>query len=77
MRHCIFILFDDDLQTKFIELCMLSNNIMDYVVVAQGKTTIQNVDDGEEMTLTDVRHLLRIPFISTSLFLGLYLMFCP
>jgi hypothetical protein len=34
---------------------MLSNNIMDYYVVAQGKTTIPGVDDGEEMTLTDVR----------------------
>jgi hypothetical protein len=28
---------------------------MDYYVVSQGKTTIPNVDDGEEMTLTDVR----------------------
>jgi myosin heavy chain 6/7 len=35
---------------------MLSNNIMDYHVVAQGKTTIPGVDDGEEMTLTDVRN---------------------
>lgn len=34
---------------------MLSNNIHDYHVVAQGKTTIPNVDDGEEMSLTDVR----------------------
>jgi myosin heavy chain 6/7 len=34
---------------------MLSNDIMDYHVVSQGKTTIPNVDDGEEMTLTDVR----------------------
>lgn len=34
---------------------MLSNDIMDYHVVAQGKTTIPNVDDGEEMQLTDVR----------------------
>lgn len=25
------------------------------MVVAQGKTTIPNVDDGEEMSLTDVR----------------------
>lgn len=28
---------------------------MDYYFVAQGKTTIPNVDDGEECTLTDVR----------------------
>lgn len=38
-----------------LKLCMLSNNIMDYIVVAQGKTTIPGVDDGEGMTLTDVR----------------------
>lgn len=30
---------------------------MDYMVIAQGKTSIPGVDDGEEMTLTDVRHL--------------------
>lgn len=29
---------------------------MDYHVVAQGKTTIPHVDDGEELILTDVRH---------------------
>lgn len=45
-------------QTKPIEICLLSNNIMDYRVVAQGKTTIPNVDDGEEFELTDVRHRL-------------------
>lgn len=38
-----------------LEICMLSNNIMDYIVVAQGKTSIPGVDDGEELTLTDVR----------------------
>jgi myosin heavy chain 6/7 len=38
-----------------IEMCDLSNNIMDYHVVSQGKTTIPGVDDGEEMSLTDVR----------------------
>ncbi|XP_026327815.1 myosin heavy chain, muscle isoform X45 [Hyposmocoma kahamanoa] len=35
------------------EMCMLSNDINDYNVVAQGKTTIPNVDDGEEFGLTD------------------------
>ncbi|KAK9752704.1 Myosin head (motor domain) [Popillia japonica] len=35
------------------ENCLLSNNITDYYYVAQGKTTIPNVDDGEECTLTD------------------------
>lgn len=34
---------------------MLSNNIMDYHVVSQGKTTIPGLDDGEESELTDVR----------------------
>lgn len=29
---------------------------MDYYVVSQGKTTIPNVDDGEEFQLTDVRN---------------------
>lgn len=38
------------------EYCLLSNNILDYHVVAQGKTTIPHVDDGEEFLLTDVRH---------------------
>lgn len=31
---------------------------MDYYVVSQGKTTIPNVDDGEELELTDVRCLI-------------------
>lgn len=33
---------------------MLSNDIKDYYNVAQGKTTIPGLDDGEECTLTDV-----------------------
>lgn len=38
---------------------MLSNDIHDYYYVSQGKTTIPNMDDGEEFTLTDVRtHVL-------------------
>lgn len=40
---------------KPLEKCLLSNNIMDYHVVAQGKTSIPGVDDGEELELTDVR----------------------
>uniref|UniRef100_A0A2S2Q845 Myosin heavy chain, muscle n=1 Tax=Sipha flava TaxID=143950 RepID=A0A2S2Q845_9HEMI len=35
------------------EMCMLSDNIQDYYYVAQGKTTIPGMDDGEEFTLTD------------------------
>ncbi|XP_055593740.1 myosin heavy chain, muscle isoform X16 [Uranotaenia lowii] len=35
------------------ETCLLSNNIQDYHIVAQGKTTIPSVDDGEEMQFTD------------------------
>lgn len=30
---------------------------MDYYVVSQGKTTIPNVDDGEEFKDTDVRKM--------------------
>lgn len=41
--------------TDPLGICMLSDNIMDYYVVSQGKTSIPGVDDGEEMTLTDVR----------------------
>lgn len=37
------------------EYCLLSNNIMDYHVVSQGKTTIPSVDDSEEFEMTDVR----------------------
>ncbi|XP_025996506.1 myosin heavy chain, muscle isoform X25 [Solenopsis invicta] len=35
------------------EICLLSNNVNDYYFVSQGKTTIPNVDDGEECLLTD------------------------
>ncbi|XP_049529665.1 myosin heavy chain, muscle isoform X8 [Anopheles darlingi] len=35
------------------EICLLSNNINDYNIVSQGKTTIPSVDDGEEMQITD------------------------
>lgn len=35
-------------------MCLLSDNIYDYVNVSQGKITIPNVDDGEECILTDV-----------------------
>jgi hypothetical protein len=36
---------------------MLSDNIKDYYVVSQGKTSIPGVDDAEELELTDVRKL--------------------
>ncbi|XP_055547311.1 myosin heavy chain, muscle isoform X24 [Wyeomyia smithii] len=35
------------------EICLLSNNVHDYHIIAQGKTTIPSVDDGEEMLATD------------------------
>ncbi|XP_024080489.1 myosin heavy chain, muscle isoform X35 [Cimex lectularius] len=35
------------------DMCLLSNDIHDYYYVSQGKTTIQGVDDCEEMQLTD------------------------
>lgn len=34
-------------------MCLLSDNIYDYHFVSQGKIDIPNVDDGEEMRLTD------------------------
>lgn len=37
-------------------MCNLQGTIMDYKNVAQGKTTIPNVDDGEECLATDVRN---------------------
>ena len=43
-----------------IGLCYLSNNIRDYHFVSQGKTTIPDVDDGEEMKVTDVSITLLI-----------------
>lgn len=36
------------------DMCLLSNDIHEYHNVAQGKITIPNVDDGEELQLTDV-----------------------
>lgn len=39
------------------EFCILSDNIHDYHVVSQGKTTIPSVDDAEEFGLTDVRKM--------------------
>lgn len=38
----------------YVEICFLSNDIYDYYIVSQGKTTIPNLDDGEECVLTDV-----------------------
>lgn len=42
------------------DTCTLSNNIMDYYVVSQGKTTIPGVDDGEEFQMTDVRKCISV-----------------
>lgn len=42
-------------------MCLLSNNVNDYHFVSQGKTTIPNVDDGEECLITDVSPLLTRP----------------
>lgn len=36
-------------------MCLLSNDIYQYNFIAQGKVSIAGVDDGEEMTMTDVR----------------------
>lgn len=37
------------------EVCLLSNNVYDYRIVSQGKTTIPSVDDAAEFEDTDVR----------------------
>lgn len=37
------------------DMCCLTDNVHDYHFISQGKTTIPNVDDGEELQLTDVR----------------------
>lgn len=44
-------------------MCMLSNNIHDYHYISQGKTTIPNVDDGEELQLTDVRIIMKNEYV--------------
>ena len=41
-------------------MCALSDNIYDYPTVSQGKLTIPNVDDGEELELTDVSKINRL-----------------
>lgn len=63
-----------ELSSFHAEICLLSNNVNDYYFVSQGKTTIPNVDDGEECLLTDVRTWRwrisqdsRLLFISTTL----------
>lgn len=48
-----------------IEICLLSDNIQDYHVVAQGKTSIPGVDDAEELGFTDVRWLIEIEIALT------------
>jgi len=35
-------------------MCLLGSDIYEYNYVSQGKITIPNVDDGEELQLTDV-----------------------
>lgn len=54
--YLMFSLLSTTIHPATAEDCLLSNNINDYHVVAQGKTTIPNVNDGEEFELTDVRH---------------------
>lgn len=43
-------------------MCMLSNNIYDYVNVSQGKITVPGMDDGEECQAMDVSHTKNVPF---------------
>lgn len=53
---CYYLFFYICTLNLYTESCLLSNDINDYHVVAQGKTTIPGVNDGEEFELTDVRH---------------------
>lgn len=63
----------------YTDQCLLTNNILDYHNVAQGKTTIPGVDDGEECLATDVRLLNKLKitkyFILKSI-VPIYLRFC-
>jgi hypothetical protein len=40
-------------------MCVFGNDIYEYKNVSQGKTTIPNVDDGDELIGTDVSKLIR------------------
>lgn len=53
---CAFLLIEL-INIWIIEKLLLSNDIHDYFFVSQGKTDIPNVDDAEEMRLTDVSSL--------------------
>lgn len=50
----IFFLFSFRIVIVSTAMCFLTDNIYDYYNVSQGKTTIPNMDDGEEFALTDV-----------------------
>lgn len=52
--------------TNRIDKCLLSNDVYDYHIVSQGKTTIPSVDDNEEMLITDVRIHYTIPLAFAS-----------
>jgi len=47
-------------------MCSLCNDIDEYHYVSQGKTTIPNVDDGEELLLTDVCGPMWLPLTVTA-----------
>lgn len=39
----------------FLAICCLTDNLLDYHFVSQGKLTVNGMDDAEEMYFTDVR----------------------
>ncbi len=39
----------------FLAMCCLTDNLLDYHFVSQGKLTVNGMDDAEEMYFTDVR----------------------
>ena len=61
MDRKIILLFS--LSPFFSEMCLLSDDIYDYHFVSQGKIEIPNVDDGEEMRLTDVSIRTKTQFV--------------
>lgn len=55
LKSCVAFRYDQKKNNnKITESCILSNNIMDYHVVSQGKTSIPGVADDEEFKDTDV-----------------------
>jgi hypothetical protein len=64
---CSFTIF----MNPYTEICFLSQDVNDYPMQSQGKTSIPGVDDGEEGFLTDVSFSPSLESTSSSLSLSL------